>query len=117
MDERLTVDQLISEILPQLIKEKPDVVKKINAVIAVQLTGKEDKTWTIDCKDNPGIRPGLEDDVKCHVIADKDVLEDIINKRKIKPWLDAYKTKTIEVKGSLPTIIKLERLVSKLVEN
>ncbi len=117
MEDKLTVGEIFNEILPKLIEEKPDVVKKINAVISLQLTGSESKTWTIDCKDNPGVRIGPVEDAKCRVIADKDLFEDLINAGKIKPWLEAYKTRAIEVKGSLPTIIRLERLASKLVQS
>ena len=117
MEAKLTVGEIFNEILPKLIEQKPDVVKKINAVIDLQLTGSENKTWTIDCKDNPGVRIGSAEDAKCQVIADKDLFEDLINAGKIKPWLEAYKMRTIEVKGSLLTIIRLERLVPKLVQN
>lgn len=117
MDERLTVEGIFNELLPQLIKEKPETVKKINAVVALELTGDENKVWTIDLKDNPGIRQGLKGDIKCHVTANKDVFEDLLNKRKVKPWLDAYKSRAIEVKGSLSTIIRIERLASKLIND
>jgi hypothetical protein len=117
MMQKLSVDGIFSRILPQLITENPDVVQKVRAIINFKLTGQNIQEWTVDLLDNPGIRSGLANDARCQVTVDRQVFESLLRQNKIMPWLDAYKNKQIKVKGYLPTILKIERLIYKRIKN
>lgn len=114
MSRRLTVDSIFNELIPSYIDENPEIIKRINSTIGVELKGDNIQKWTINLLDNPGIFSDIKNDVKCYIAVDKKTFESLLNENEIKPWLDAYKLKKITVKGHLPTIIKLERLVSGL---
>lgn len=48
------------ERLPQKIAGNPDEARNIGAVFLFKITGEGGGTWTVDCKNNPGVRPGDE---------------------------------------------------------
>ncbi|MBX7196789.1 MAG: SCP2 sterol-binding domain-containing protein [Sandaracinaceae bacterium] len=46
--------------LPTKISGNPDEAKAIGAVFLFKITGDGGGTWTVDCKNNPGVRAGEE---------------------------------------------------------
>jgi hypothetical protein len=117
MIKNLQPEEIFDSYIPVLINENPDVIKKIRSVIGFTLKGEGcNQSWTIDLLNNPGVRPGIDDMTKCQISINKNIFMNLLQQEKIKPWLDAYKSKDIVVKGHLPTIIKLERLAGKLVK-
>jgi putative sterol carrier protein len=46
--------------LPGKISGNPDEAKAIGAVFLFKITGDGGGTWTVDCKNNPGVREGEE---------------------------------------------------------
>ncbi len=51
--------------LPAKITGMADDAKSINAVFVFKITGDGGGTWTIDCKNNPGVREGAQDGADC----------------------------------------------------
>lgn len=49
-----------STLLPNKISGNPDLAKAIDAVFVFKITGEGGGTWTIDCKNNLGVREGEE---------------------------------------------------------
>ncbi|MBN8613307.1 MAG: SCP2 sterol-binding domain-containing protein [Deltaproteobacteria bacterium] len=46
--------------LPEKISGNPDEAKAIGAVFLFKITGDGGGTWTVDCKNNPGVRAAEE---------------------------------------------------------
>ncbi|MCX7807303.1 MAG: SCP2 sterol-binding domain-containing protein [Deltaproteobacteria bacterium] len=46
--------------LPSKIASNPDEAKAIGAVFLFKITGEGGGVWTVDCKNNIGVRPGDE---------------------------------------------------------
>lgn len=51
--------------LPKKIAGMADDAKNINAVFVFKISGEGGGTWTIDCKDNLGVREGAQDGADC----------------------------------------------------
>ena len=51
--------------LPNKIKNDPDKAKAIGAVFVFKISGEGGGTWTIDCKDNLGVREGAQEGAEC----------------------------------------------------
>ena len=51
--------------LPNKIAGDPEKTKAIGAVFVFKINGEGGGTWTIDCKNNPGVREGAEEGADC----------------------------------------------------
>ena len=51
--------------LPNKIKSDPDKAKAIGAVFVFKINGDGGGTWTIDCKNEPGVYPGEKGTPDC----------------------------------------------------
>lgn len=110
----MSIESFFSEYLPKAIEDNPYIAKRINSVIGFELLG-ENKAWTIDLKGKPNISAGLSSDLNCQIITDRQTITELMKQEKIKPWLDAYKSKRIDVKGNLTTVFRLEKLLKDFI--
>lgn len=51
--------------LPEKINGDPEAAKNIGAVFLFKITGDEGGTWTVNCKDDPGVYEGEKGEPDC----------------------------------------------------
>lgn len=51
--------------LPEKISSDPDAVKTIDAVFLFKVTGDDGGVWTVNCKDEPGVKEGDQGNADC----------------------------------------------------
>lgn len=51
--------------LPEKISADPDTTAQINAVFLFKITGDDGGTWTVNCKDEPGVHEGEHGEADC----------------------------------------------------
>lgn len=51
--------------LPQKISNDPDSASDIGAIFVFKITGEGGGTWTVNCKDEPGVSEGEHEDADC----------------------------------------------------
>jgi len=54
-----------TENLPNKITGDPDAAKEIDAVFLFKISGDDGGTWTVNCRDEPGVHEGEVGDVDC----------------------------------------------------
>jgi hypothetical protein len=97
--------------IPRLLPENPDLVKKVNAVIGVEICGEDGGYWTLDLTENCGIDRGKTKEPKCTIVAHAQDFEALLEDGSIRDALKAFKEKRIQASGHIPTILKLESLL------
>jgi len=117
MDERLTASQVFDHIVPRILAEQPDIARRVNAVLGVEILGDNGGYWTLDLTENPCVEKGNIKEAKCTLSAHSDEFEALLTNGSVRNALDAFKKKRIRASGHLPTILKLERLLSSLGKN
>lgn len=117
MNERLTASQVFDHMVPKILAEKPDVAQRINAVLGIEILGDNGGYWTLDLTENPCVEKGRVKEPKCTLSAHSDDFEALLTNGSVRDALDAFKKKRIQASGHLPTILKLERLLSSLGKN
>jgi len=118
MQERLTAnhiaEQVFDHMVPKILVEQPDIARRVNAVIGIELTGENGGYWTLDLTDTPGIERGKTKEPKCTLTAQGDDFRDLLTNGSVRAALDAFKKKRIQASGHLPTILKLAVLLKSL---
>lgn len=67
---------LFNEKLPKVIADAPEKAKEINAIYFFDVTGDAGGKWTVDLKDDIGVREGDSGNAECSIeIADEDLLK------------------------------------------
>lgn len=117
MQERLSAHHVFDHIVPRILDEQPDIARRVNAVLGIELTGDSGGYWTLDLTDTPGIERGRSKEPKCTLSCHKDELEALLANGSFRSALEAFKQKRIQVSGHLPTILKLERLLMSIVNS
>ncbi|MBE0447650.1 MAG: SCP2 sterol-binding domain-containing protein [Actinobacteria bacterium] len=116
MQEKLTANHIFDHEIPRILSEKPEIAKRINAVLGIELIGENGGYWTLDLTNNPGIERGRTKEPKCMISAHVEDFEALLAGGSIRTALDAFKKKRIQASGHLPTILKLEFLLTSLVK-
>jgi len=118
MQERLTAnhiaEQVFDHMVPKILVEQPDIARRVNAVIGIELTGENGGYWTLDLTDTPVIERGKTKEPKCTLTAQVDDFRDLLTNGSVRAALDAFKKKRIQASGHLPTILKLGVLLKSL---
>ena len=72
----MNVQKMFNEVIPQILKEKPEKAKPINAIYLFSISGEKGGVWTLDLKsDPPVITEGKVEDkeLDCSIeLSDKD---------------------------------------------
>lgn len=112
LDGELTAAYIFEDLLPEFLEKDRTIAKKIGAVLAVDLDGENGGQWSADFgSDNPSITRGLAENAKCTVCMHVDDFDRLVSQKRIRPWLEAFTTKKITVRGHLPTALKLRNIV------
>jgi putative sterol carrier protein len=53
--------------IPKRIGKNPDAAKKVGAIYLFKVTGDNGGTWTIDLKENPGVKEGDQGNAECTI--------------------------------------------------
>lgn len=114
MEDKLSANYIFDQIVPKILSEQPDIALKVNAILGIELVGENGGYWTLDLTDNPTIEKGKTKEPKCTLSAHVEDFEYLLNNGSVRACLDAFKQKRIQASGHLPTILKLERLLSSL---
>ncbi|MHB8840973.1 MAG: SCP2 sterol-binding domain-containing protein [Candidatus Aquicultor sp.] len=114
MQERLTTGHIFDHMVPKILAEQPDIGRRVNAVLGIELTGEGGGYWTLDLTGTPAIERGRTKEPKCTLYAHVDDFYDLLTNGSVRAALDAFKKKRIQASGHLPTILKLEVLLRSL---
>ncbi len=117
MQEKLTADQIFDRMVPRILEEQPDIARRVNAVLGIELIGDNGGYWTLDLTANPHIERGKTAEPRCILSAHTRDFEELIENGSVRGALDAFKKKRIRASGHLPTVLKLEGLLMSLVRN
>jgi hypothetical protein len=109
--KKLTARDVLDYEIPRLLPENPDLVKKVNAVIGVEICGEDGGYWTLDLTENFGVDRGRTKEPKCTIVAHAQDFEALLEDGSIRDALKAFKEKRIQASGHIPTILKLESLL------
>lgn len=112
MKGKLNARDLFDHEIPKLLPEKPEVAKRINAVVGIELTGEDGGYWTLDLTENLVVERGRTKEPKCTIIAHTDDFEALLAGGSVRDLLQAFKEKRLQTSGHLPTILKLEGLLT-----
>lgn len=115
--KELSPRQIFEHILPEMAKRHIDITRSINAVLAIELTGENGGSWSLDLTGEPRSIQGLSDDARCVIRMEADRFSDLLKTRKITPWLSAFTKRKINVSGDMPTVIKLGQLLTNAVKD
>ena len=110
MGEAANVKDVFERHMPEKLKNKPDVVSKINAVYQFNITGPGGGTWSVDCTQPGGrIQAGSAATPKCTVAAvDQDFLA-IVN-GKLNAQM-AFMSGKIRIQGDMGLALKLQQIL------
>lgn len=114
MEENLSAGYVFDHIVPSMLKEQPEIAKRVNAVLGIELIGENGGYWTLDLTDNPAVVRGRSKEPRCTVSAHVEDFEALLAGGSLRDALDAFKKKRIQASGHLPTILKLEHLLVSL---
>jgi putative sterol carrier protein len=96
--------------LPQKIASNPEKAKAINAVFLFKITGEGGGTWTIDCKNEPGVYEGQRGTPDCTLelsAADWKTISE-----KPSEAMSLFFTGRLKVSGNAMLATKLQQLLT-----
>ena len=110
MAEVASVKELFETVMPAKLKNKPDVVTKINSTYQFNISGPGGGSWTIDCTQPGGVvTAGTSPTAKCTVVCtDTDFLS-IVN-GKLNPTM-AFMSGKLKVQGDMGLAMKLQQIL------
>jgi hypothetical protein len=111
MKRKLTARDVFDCEIPRLLPENPDIARKVNAVIGVEIHGEEGGYWTLDLTEDSAVTRGKTKEPKCTIIAHAEDFEALLEDGSVRDALKAFKEKRIQANGHIPTILKLESLL------
>jgi putative sterol carrier protein len=105
-----SVKDVFENHMPTRLKNKPDVVSKINAVYQFNISGPGGGSWSVDCtKPGGAITSGQADGAKCTVnCSDADFLS-IVN-GKLNPQM-AFMSGKLKIQGDMGLAMKLQQIL------
>jgi putative sterol carrier protein len=106
-----SVKELFEKQMPERLKNKPDVVSKINAVYQFNISGPGGGQWSVDCTKPGGeVAPGQAAAAKCTVnCTDADFLN-IVN-GKLNAQM-AFMSGKLKIQGDMGLAMKLQQILS-----
>ena len=110
-DQVASVKELFERHMPERLKNKPDLVSKINSVYQFNISGPNGGSWSVDCTKPGGeVASGQKDGAKCTVSAtDADFLN-IVN-GKLNPQM-AFMSGKIKIQGDMALAMKLQSILT-----
>ena len=112
----LTPREIIEKALPEAARKHKEVSKAINAILAIELSGKNGGSWSLDLTGTPVASRGIIEGAHCVIKMEADRFSKLLKTGEIRPWLAAYKSRKINITGDLPTVVKLGQLLNKAVK-
>ena len=98
------------ERLPAKIAAKPDKAKAIGAIFVFQISGDDGGTWTVDLKNDVGIREGAEEGADCTFkMSDEDW---VTMSRSPSKAMKLFFTGRVKVEGNMMVATKLSNFLS-----
>jgi putative sterol carrier protein len=109
-EQAANVKDIFERHIPSRLKNKPDVVSKINAVYQFNISGPSGGSWSVDCTKAGGeITAGQVDGAKCTVsCSDADFLN-IVN-GKLSPQM-AFMSGKLKIQGDMGLAMKLQQIL------
>ncbi len=106
-----SVKEVFEKQMPERLKNKPDVVSKINAVYQFNISGPNGGQWSVDCTQPGGsVTPGQAPAAKCTVnCTDADFLN-IVN-GKLNAQM-AFMSGKLKIQGDMGLAMKLQQILS-----
>lgn len=95
--------------LPNKIKGDPDKAKAIGAVFVFKITGEGGGTWTIDCKNDLGVREGADEAADCTLELTTDDWKTI--SENASAAMQLYFTGKLKVSGNAMLATKLQQIL------
>lgn len=98
--------------IPELLKQKPELAKDINAVVHFNVTGDQGGTWTMDLtRDSDWVKQGAEGDPKMTItVSDQDFVK--IRQKQLNPQMAAMQGKLKFKPMDMGLAMKLGKLLS-----
>ena len=110
MANAATVKDVFERTMPERLKNKPDVVSKINAVYQFNISGPNGGAWSVDCTKPGGeVTPGQTDGAKCTVSANDADFLNIVN-GKLNPQM-AFMSGKLKIQGDMGLAMKLQQIL------
>jgi putative sterol carrier protein len=104
-----TVAELFDTQIPTRMKEKPDLVTKINATYKFVVNGDGGGTWLVDLSKAPGSVSKADGPAKCTITVGSKDLIDIVN-GKLNAQM-AFMSGKLKVAGDMGLAMKLSSLI------
>jgi putative sterol carrier protein len=106
-----SVKDLFERHLPERLRNKPDVLSKINSVYQFNISGPDGGSWSVDCTKPGGeVASGQKEGAKCTVSAtDADFLN-IVNGRLNAQM--AFMSGKIRIQGDMGLAMKLQQILT-----
>jgi len=110
MADAANVKDVFERHMPERLKNKPDLVSKINAIYQFNITGPSGGQWSVDCTQPGGvITVGAAGTPKCTVhCSDADFLA-IVNK-KLNAQM-AFMSGKLKIQGDMGMAMKLQQIL------
>jgi ubiquinone biosynthesis protein UbiJ len=101
--------QLFEEVLPRILREKPERARELGGVMGFVLEGEGGGTWTVDPRTKPpGVVTGLAGGVMCTLTADVSDFEAMLAEP--KAVLRLYQEGKIRIEGEASLASSFHRL-------
>ena len=110
MGEAASVKDVFERHMPERLRNKPDVVSKINAVYQFNISGPSGGQWSVDCTTPGGlVAPGVAPSPKCTVAAtDADFLAIVNGKMNAQM---AFMSGKLRIQGDMGLAMKLQQIL------
>ncbi|PIU58280.1 MAG: SCP-2 sterol transfer family protein [Deltaproteobacteria bacterium CG07_land_8_20_14_0_80_38_7] len=97
--------------ITEKVKNKPEILADVNAVIAVNLTGESGGRWVIDCNKKPA-EVKLDETMKADMTLTMDAQDMVkMSEGELNPQM-AFLSGKIKIDGSMSLAMKLGKLLS-----
>lgn len=105
-----TVKDVFEQRMPERLRNKPDVVSKINAVYQFNISGPSGGNWSVDCTKPGGeVRPGQASNAKCTVTCTDSDFLNIVN-GKLNAQM-AFMSGKLKIQGDMGLAMKLQQIL------
>ncbi len=105
------IKEVFQRHIPERLRNKPDVVSKINAVYQFNISGPEGGQWCVDCTQPGGaIAFGQSSAAKCTVTATDSDFLNIVN-GKLNPQM-AFMSGKLKIQGDMGLAMKLQQILT-----
>lgn len=96
----------------------PELADQIKGVVTLRLTGANGCAYSLDLsRDEAAVIPGACDDAVCTVDMEAAEFKRLIGEGTVTDWLDAFKARRINFRGSLITAYRLQNIIGQMAGN